>query len=504
MATKGTDPWADFEGFKLPQSNTTYTPNQFFDLVLRDAKTTGIVRAVAYVLRKTLGWSNPDGSPQETDIITDYRHLMAEAGISRAKIRESLDVCLAKNYLTCIRKAQPDQHGKRSVSALYCLAWDDDGEYTKDPEQFSGFFAGEGNRTYIPNQFFDLVIPNENLSVIKVIGAIIRHTIGFQNRYGHRRQEVSMSVSHLMRVTKMQRQAVRLALKRAFELGCITKIEAGSFDFSSEQANKATTYGLNWENNPSISTAYADSGSQITTEKAGGEKRTGSQITTGQAVHKSPPTGSGITTQAVHKSPPHRNNTEIKPPEITTTQGDSAATAGEGVVVSLDLEFLKEELRKRGVSAKQSEQILKTADPQIVSDQIEAFDFVTESGKDIPNPGGFLRSAIVQDYSFPKGFKTQREKLEDAQAERKKKQAKAQQQQAKIDAEKARRAAELAEEERQSAIAQDYLRLLSASEVKRLEEEAMGAFPISQPELRKAVLYRHVLKLLATQQTAAP
>jgi hypothetical protein len=75
MPAKKTDPWGDFGGFQLPGSNTTYTPNQFFDVVLRDAKTTGVVRAVAYIVRKTLGWSNPDGSPQETDIITDYSHL---------------------------------------------------------------------------------------------------------------------------------------------------------------------------------------------------------------------------------------------------------------------------------------------------------------------------------------------------------------------------------------------------------------------------------------------
>ena len=419
------DPWSDFHGFLLPQSNTTYTPNQFFDVVLRDAKTTGVVRAVAYVLRKTLGWSNRDGSPQETEIISDYRHLVAEAGISRASIQKALRESLERNYLRCLRAGIPDRRGQRAVSALYELAWDDREEYVKEAQRFQGFFSGEGNRTYIPNQFFDLVVPNENLSVIKVIGAIVRRTIGFQNRYGNRRQEVSMSVTHLMRVTQMERQAIRLALKRAMELDCIVKIKEGCFDRSSNQNNLATTYGLKWAENPKGSAGLEVSGSEITTGpeggNSGGEIRTGSKITTRKAVQRSPSTGSEITTKAVQDSPSHRNNTpKITPHETTGAPLDSVEhDAQEGVVVFSEKEVLRNELLTRGVASKQVSHLVEKFESDQILTQIEAFDFKLESGATILEPGAYLYSAIVFEdglgYSLPSGFKTSQQRRQEAQ-----------------------------------------------------------------------------------------
>ncbi|MEJ7605157.1 MAG: hypothetical protein WKF37_02575 [Bryobacteraceae bacterium] len=41
------------------------------------------------------------------------------------------------------------------MSAHYQLRWDSRQDYCKEPSQFQGFFEGEGNRTDIPNQFFD-------------------------------------------------------------------------------------------------------------------------------------------------------------------------------------------------------------------------------------------------------------------------------------------------------------------------------------------------------------
>ena len=56
-----------FSGFKPPTSNTTYTPNQFFDVVLPNFSR-GVVRIVAYLIRKTLGWCDANGNPQEEQI----------------------------------------------------------------------------------------------------------------------------------------------------------------------------------------------------------------------------------------------------------------------------------------------------------------------------------------------------------------------------------------------------------------------------------------------------
>lgn len=48
------------------------------------------------------------------------------------------------------------------------------GGYVTDPDEFQDFFAGNGNLTHIPNDFFDYTIPNEPLAIIQVVGVIAR------------------------------------------------------------------------------------------------------------------------------------------------------------------------------------------------------------------------------------------------------------------------------------------------------------------------------------------
>jgi len=115
------------------------------------------------------------------------------AGVSRDMIREAIDEAIKHHFIRCIRQPQAKKTGRPSVSGLYELKWDERPAYVKDPKEFRGFFAGEGNRTYIPNQFFDDVIPREPLAVVKVVGSVIRFSIGFQNKWGHRRRNASLS-----------------------------------------------------------------------------------------------------------------------------------------------------------------------------------------------------------------------------------------------------------------------------------------------------------------------
>ena len=58
---KATKPFA---GFAAPTSNTTFSPNQFFDACL-PYSSRGVVRLVAYLIRKTLGWCDSHGIPQQ-------------------------------------------------------------------------------------------------------------------------------------------------------------------------------------------------------------------------------------------------------------------------------------------------------------------------------------------------------------------------------------------------------------------------------------------------------
>lgn len=235
-----------FRGYHPPTSNTTYAPNQFFDVVLPHFSR-GVVRLVAYMIRKTLGWCDQDGNPQETEILVTYRDLVEHAGISRDMIRQAIDEATAAHFIRCVRPGRAKGVGVSAESALFELCWNDSGPYTTDPKQFRGFFAGEGHRTYIPNDFFDETVRNESLAVVRVVGAIIRHTIGFQTRYGFRRQQVRLSVSDLVRITRLNRDTVRLALHEAMARGYLVRVEPGCFDRAGGKDSRAAVYGLRWQ-----------------------------------------------------------------------------------------------------------------------------------------------------------------------------------------------------------------------------------------------------------------
>src|SRR5436853_7912170 len=87
-----------FRGFAAPTSNTTYTPNQFFDVCIPNYSR-GCVRLVAYMIRKTLGWCDANGHPQEEQIHTSYQDLVTHAGISRPMIRTALDEAVAGGFI---------------------------------------------------------------------------------------------------------------------------------------------------------------------------------------------------------------------------------------------------------------------------------------------------------------------------------------------------------------------------------------------------------------------
>lgn len=235
-----------FKGYPAPTSNTTYTPNQFFDVVLRHSSR-GCVRLVAYMIRKTLGWSDAQGNPQEPEVVISYNQLIREAGISRGAIGPAIDEAVSNHFIRCIRKGRASGHRQSAVSALYELCWDDQDEYIKDLSVFGGFYAGNGNLTYIPNAFFDFTVPNESLAVVKVVGAIIRYTIGFQTKFGFRRQHIEMSFTRLQRVTGIaSRRSLNDAIQHAIKNQHIQRITDGFFDSNAGQTSRAATYGIKW------------------------------------------------------------------------------------------------------------------------------------------------------------------------------------------------------------------------------------------------------------------
>src|SRR5438445_666168 len=93
---------------------------------------------------------------------------------------------------------------------------------------FTGFALPTSNTTYTPNQFFDQLLPQEPLAMIQVVGAIIRFSIGFANRYGHRRQRVALSYRDIQRYTRLASPRIlSKAIRGSIAKNYIERVEEG-------------------------------------------------------------------------------------------------------------------------------------------------------------------------------------------------------------------------------------------------------------------------------------
>lgn len=234
-----------FWGFESLQSNTTYTPNQFFDVCLPHYSR-GVVRLVGYIIYQTFAWSDRNGRPMNEQHKVTYQELIAKAGISRGSLAEAINEAVKGNLIT-IKKGHADQAGKHAQSTIFELKWSDDPEYIKQPKRFKGFYEGNGNRTYIPNQFFTRIVPNEPLVITKVVGSIIRFSIGFQVKRGFRRQEIALSYRDIQHFAHIKSpHDLSKALRHAIGMNYIHCVEQGYFDPNAGKKSKATVYSLRW------------------------------------------------------------------------------------------------------------------------------------------------------------------------------------------------------------------------------------------------------------------
>ena len=164
-------------------------------------------------------------------------------GISRGAIRKALDEAVTGGFITCIQKGQANGNNQTAETACYALRWATDNEYHKNPEQFNGFFAGEGYRTPIPNSFFDSVVKQEALSVVKVVGTVLRHTVGYQNQFGGRRQVAPLSYSYILKYTNLSdRTTLSQAIQHAIATGYIRCVQKGGIDSQTVATPHPSTY----------------------------------------------------------------------------------------------------------------------------------------------------------------------------------------------------------------------------------------------------------------------
>ena len=237
---------APFPGFEHLTANFLYCPNQFLDVCIPNCSR-GTVRLVAYLLRRTLGWLDEDGKPIEQEITVSYRELTQDAGISRGSLREAIEEATACGFIVCTQQGSAKAKCSSHQHSRFTLHWDGSGEYTKILKEFAGFFRGNGNRTPIPNAFFDSVIPQETHAVLKVVGTVLRHTVGYENQFGvGRRKQAPLSYSYIQRFGNIKtRKSVSQALKRAIETGYIQCVGRGRFHADGNEQSTAT-YAVRW------------------------------------------------------------------------------------------------------------------------------------------------------------------------------------------------------------------------------------------------------------------
>lgn len=234
-----------FQGFTELDANFLYCPNQFLDVCLPHSSR-GVVRLVAYLLDQTLGWLDPQGDPISQNISVSYRQLIDSAGISRGAIRVAIDEAIEAGFIRCVRGGKAAAAGESAEHAAFALRWDERREYQNRPETFQGFFTGEGYRTPIPNAFFRHVIPHETLIVTKVVGTVLRHTIGYQNQFGGRRSQAPLSYRFIQAYASIpDPKSVSQAISSAIASNYIVCVDEGRFHADPDK-RKPAAYAIHW------------------------------------------------------------------------------------------------------------------------------------------------------------------------------------------------------------------------------------------------------------------
>ncbi len=106
--------------------------------------------------------------------------------------------------------------------------------------------TGFTNYTMTKNWFFDEVLQNESLAVIKVIGYFIRNSIGRTNREGQRVEEVQASVEWLARKTNLDKKSVSKGLRIALEKSYLLLVKAGR-PATRTMPGEGRYYRVNWD-----------------------------------------------------------------------------------------------------------------------------------------------------------------------------------------------------------------------------------------------------------------
>jgi hypothetical protein len=86
------------------------------------------------------------------------------------------------------------------------------------------------------------------LATIQIVGAIIRFSIGFVNKYGHRRQHVALSYLDIQRYAKIASPRIlSKSIRHSIAKNYVERIEDGYFDPNGGMMSRSAHYALKWQ-----------------------------------------------------------------------------------------------------------------------------------------------------------------------------------------------------------------------------------------------------------------
>ena len=264
MKRQNTPP-VPFAGFPDFRANVTFTPLQFFTVVVPN-RSRGCVRIVGYALRKVLGWVDAHGNPTHERLRLSYRELHQAAGVSRYSVAKALREAVNHHCLRRVESPRRARKGRSPRSGAYELCWDEEGPYTDSPKEFRGFYYPEAvllpetepgqpirrpkaARKNIPNAFFDHLLPRERLSIIRVVAALLFYSIEW-GKGGERKRPVRRSITELSNLADMSRAHVHAAVADARDRGYLVVAEEGHFTPWAGHPCRTATYAIRWSHDP--------------------------------------------------------------------------------------------------------------------------------------------------------------------------------------------------------------------------------------------------------------
>ncbi|WP_145218166.1 hypothetical protein [Gimesia alba] len=184
------------------------------------------------------------------DIRVSYKDISHYAGVSTRSIPKALAEAESGKFICCVTPGIAKAPGQRGQAAEYRLQWGSDGDkYTNAPQRFTGFYTGEGYRSPIPNGYFDVVVPRETLAMAKVVGTVLRHTVGYANQFGTgRRSHAPLPYSYIHQFANLNDpKTLSDTLKKAQQKGYIKRVTAGCFDTNAGKQSRAASYAVIWQ-----------------------------------------------------------------------------------------------------------------------------------------------------------------------------------------------------------------------------------------------------------------